>query len=171
MKYICVFALAMFVCAACNKKDNDYTTVNSTDAYFMQQASYANNDEISAGAVAASRGSYDSVRVFGSMMVSDHGNAESELDSLASSLDVIAIPSTPDSLHQAMTTQLQNLSGNVFDTTYIGAQVRDHIITINLFEYELSAGNNQQVKNYANKYLPILQMHLQEAQSIQQTIQ
>jgi hypothetical protein len=32
-------------------------------------------------------------------------------------------------------------------------------------------GNNQQVINYANKYLPVIQMHLQEAQNIQQLIQ
>ncbi|MBV9962789.1 MAG: DUF4142 domain-containing protein [Parafilimonas sp.] len=169
MKYVCVLAFAMFACSACNKNNNDNTTVNSTDSYFMQQASYSNNDEISAGAIAASRGSYDSVRIFGSMMVSDHGNAESELDSLASSLN-IAVPSTPDSLHQAMATQLQTLSGNVFDTTYIGAQIRDHMITINIFQFELSSGNNQQIKNYANKYLPVIQMHLQEAQSIQQKL-
>jgi len=170
MKYLCGFALVMFVCAACNKNDNDNTTVNATDSYFMQQASYSNNDEISAGAIAASRGNYDSVRMFGSMMVSDHGNAESSLDSIATSLN-ITIPSAPDSLHQAMAAQLQTLSGNVFDTTYIGAQVRDHMTAIAIFQTELSSGNNQQVLNYAAKYLPIIQMHLQEAQSIQQTIQ
>src|SRR4051812_30608475 len=120
MKYLCVFALATFVCAACNKNDNDNTTVNSTDSYFMQQASYSNNAEISAGSIAASHGSYDSVRIFGSMMVSDHGNAESSLDSIASSLN-ITIPSTPDSAHQAMATYLQTLSGHTFDTAYINA--------------------------------------------------
>ena len=170
MKYLSVFTLLICVCAACSKNNNDNTTVNSNDSYFMQQASYSNNDEINAGAIAATRGNYDSVRMYGSMMVSDHGNAESELNSLASSLN-ITVPSTPDSLHQAMVAHLQTLSGNVFDTTYIGAQIRDHLITINLFEFELATGNNQQIKNYANKYLPVIQMHLQEAQSIQQRIQ
>jgi putative membrane protein len=70
-----------------------------------------------------------------------------------------------------MAAQLQTLSGNVFDTTYIGAQVRDHILTIQIFQQELSNGNNQQVKNYANKYLPVIQMHLQEAQNIQTAVQ
>jgi putative membrane protein len=170
MKFLCVFALVLCMCAACSKNDNDNTTINYTDSYFMQQASYSNNAEISAGAIAASKGSYDSVRMFGSMMVADHGKAEFSLDSLASSLS-ITIPLTPDSAHQAMAAYLQTLSGHMFDTAYINAQVQDHMNTISLFQQELSDGNNQQIKDYANKNLPVIEMHLQEAQSIQQTIQ
>ena len=169
MKYLCLFGLATLVLAACSKNDNDNTTLNSTDNFFMQQASYSNNAEISAGSIAASKGGYDSVRMFGGMMVVDHGNAESSLDSIASSLN-ITIPSTPDSLHQVMALHLQTLSGHTFDTTYINAQVKDHMATIAIFQQELSSGNNQQVKNYANQKLPVIQMHLQEAQSIQAAI-
>jgi len=159
----------MFACTAC-LKDNDNTVVNGTDSYFMQQASYSNNAEISAGAIAASKGNYDSIRAFGSMMVSDHGNAQSDLSSLAASLNM-TVPSTADSAHQAMAVYLQTLSGETFDTAYINAQVKDHMAAIAIFQQELSDGNNQEIKRYANTYLPIIQMHLQEAQSIQQTIQ
>lgn len=100
------------------------------------------------------------------MMVADHGAAESALDSLGSALNV-SLPSTPDTAHIAMAAMLQTLSANVFDTTYIGAQVKDHINTIALFQQELASGNNMQVKNYATKYLPKIQMHLEEAQRIQ----
>ena len=170
MKLISLCFVISLLAVNCSKDDNDNNNVNSQDNYFMQQASFSNYDEISAGAIAASKGNYDSVRIFGSMMVANHGNAQSSLDSLVSSLNV-TVPSTPDSLHQAMATQLQSLSGNAFDTTYIGAQVRDHMITIDIFQQEISGGNNQQVLDYARKNLPIIQMHLQEAQSIQQQIQ
>src|SRR3954451_16218037 len=100
MKYLFVLTTIMCMYVSCSK-DDDNTTVNSQDSYFMQQASYSNYAEISAGAIAASKGSYDSVRMFGAMMVSDHGNAENSLDSLAASFNV-TIPSAPDSAHQAM---------------------------------------------------------------------
>jgi putative membrane protein len=169
MKFIFVCFFISLLAINCSK-DDDNNNVNSQDMFFMQQASFSNYNEISAGSIAASKGSYDSVRIFGSMMVADHGNAQASLDSLASSLNV-PVPSTADSVHQAMATQLQSLSGNVFDTTYMGAQVRDHMLTIAIFQQEISGGNNQQVLDFARKNLPVIQMHLQEAQSIQQQVQ
>jgi putative membrane protein len=163
MKLFFAFIGLSFLIASCCKDDNnDVNNLNTQDNFFMQQASFSNYDEISAGTIAASKGSYDSVRIFGSMMVANHGNAQSSLDSLASSLHV-TVPSTPDSMHQAMASQLQALSGNMFDTTYIGAQVKDHILTIAIFQQEISGGNNRQVLSYAKKNLPVIEMHLQEA--------
>lgn len=169
MKFLSLFAFITVFAVACSNDDNN-TTVTSQDVYFMQQASYSNFDEMAAGSIAASKGNYDSVRIFGTMMLSDHGMAEEELDSLANQFST-SIPSAPDSLHSAMAVQLQALSGNVFDTTYIGAQVRDHMTAIAIFQQELASGNNQQVKDYANKYLPVIQMHLAMAQRIQLQIQ
>ena len=170
MKYLFVGAAILLMCTQCSKNSHDYTTVNNTDSYFVQQASYTNLDEISAGNIAAVRGSNDSVRVFASMMITDHTAAQLSLDSLGTSLH-LALPTMPDSLHQAMSAQLELLSGNIFDTTYMGEQVRDHMTAVNLYQTEISAGNNQQIVNYAQKYLPVIQMHLQEAESIQQMIQ
>jgi len=169
MKFFLAVIGFSFLVASCSKDDDD-NGVNSQDSFFMQQASFSNYNEISAGAIAASKGDYDSVRMFGSMMVADHGNAQSSLDSLAGTLN-ITVPSAPDSVHQAMAIKLQSLSGNVFDTTYIGAQVRDHMLTIAIFQQEISGGNNKQVLDFAKKNLPVIQMHLMEAQSIQATVQ
>jgi putative membrane protein len=169
MKYLCVLAM-VFMYAACSNDDDDNANLNETDVYFMQQASYSNNAEITAGSIAASKGSYDSVRTYGTMMVSHHGEAQNALDSLASALSV-SIPSTADSAHQAMAAYLQTLSGYSFDTAYINAQVKDHMATIAVFQKELSEGNNQLVLNYAQQNLPIIEMHLEEAQTIQQSIQ
>lgn len=168
--FFAFIGLSFFIASCCKDDNNDVNGLNSQDNYFMQQASFSNHDEITAGAIAATKGDYDSVRIFGSMMVADHSKAQSSLDSLASSLNVM-VPSTPDSLHQVMAAQLQTLSGSVFDTTYMGAQVRDHMLTISIFQQEISSGNNKQVLDFARKNLPIIQMHLQEAQSIQQQIQ
>lgn len=169
MKYLCVLAI-VFIYAACSHDNDNNLNLNDADTYFMQQASYSNNAEIGAGAIAASKGNYDSIRMFGSMMVADHGNAESSLDSLASVFNV-TVPSTPDSAHQAQAGHLQTLSGHTFDTAYINGQVKDHVATVAIFQQELSGGSNQEVLNYAQKHLPIIQMHLQEAQTIQQAIE
>jgi putative membrane protein len=56
-----------------------------------------------------------------------------------------------------------------FDTAYINSQVKDHQAAVNLFQSEISAGATQSVKDYASKYLPHIQMHLNMADSIRTT--
>lgn len=169
MKSLFVCATLLFIFAACSKHENN-AAINSTDNYFIQQASYSNYAEINAGTIAASKGNYDSVKMFGSMMIGDHSKAETALSSLALNTDE-NIPTAPDPVHQAKAQYLKSLSGHTFDTAYINAQVKDHKATINLFQMELSSGHNQLIKNYANQYLPVIQMHLQEALMIKSVIE
>ena len=71
-----------------------------------------------------------------------------------------------DSQHTALLQTLQGLSGREFDSTYIVNQIADHQKTVDDFQAELNAGSKTEVKDYANKYLPKIQMHLQQADSI-----
>jgi putative membrane protein len=167
MKTLTRISLLLVCLIGCNKKDVIIdATLNKADVYFMQQASYANLDEIGAGALAASKGNYDSVKMFGTMMVTDHTKAQSSLEELGNNLNV-QLPTEPDPAHQAKLAILLTLSGYEFDTAYINAQVIDHYATITLFETEISTGRNPLVKSYANTNLPVLKMHLEEALSIQ----
>lgn len=167
MKLLSLFAfVAVLGIVSCKHSGGNSSPVSKADIYFLQKASYSNLAEITAGGIAAIRGSYDSVTMFGTMMVQDHSKAQKSLESLASSLNV-TVPQTPDSAHRAKAAMLSNLSGHQFDTAYINAQVIDHEATIAVFQQELSGGENTQVKNFATQNLPVIQMHLQEALSIQ----
>jgi len=61
---------------------------------------------------------------------------------------------------------LSMLMGMAFDSTYINSQVMDHQAAIQLFQSEASNGNDSRLRDYAQKYLPKLQMHLQMADSV-----
>lgn len=170
MKFKFLFAVIAIASVACSKNNNDNTSLNNEDNYFMQQASYANYAEINAGALASVKGNTDSVKMFGVMMVSDHGKAQSSLDSLGTKFNV-TLPNTADSVHQAMYAVLQLQSGKTFDTMYMNGQVNDHIATVALFQKEIAEGNNAMVKNFATVNLPIIQMHLQDAENIRALLQ
>jgi len=157
--------MAIVFFAACNNNNNSNTSLNGSDQQFLLQASYSNQNEISAGHAAAVHGSVDSVRFFGQKMVTDHTTAQASLDSLASQFNV-QLPQSADSAHGVFFIQLQALSGNAFDTTYMAAQVRDHQSAVALFQNEISNGNSQLIKNYVSQNLPVIQEHLQMAQSI-----
>ena len=158
--------LAFAICTtACSKDDDNNNNVNSADSTFIVMASFSNNAEVSAGQLAASKGNADSVKMFGSMMISDHSDAQTSLDSIATFLSIIT-PDTPDPEHISKAAYLQTLSAYAFDTAYINAQVIDHEATIAVFQEELSHGNDRLVKDFANSHLPIIKMHLQEALDI-----
>jgi putative membrane protein len=157
-----IFAFSLL--AACHKENNT-TTLNGTDQYFLQKVSYANHNEIAAGQIATTLGTADSVKFFGQMTVTGYTSAQSKLDSLAGVLQ-LSLPQAADSSHLVFDQELQNLSGLIFDTTYMGQEVRDHQILLVTFNDEISYGNNLQVKSFANEYLPMIEVNLQMAQRI-----
>lgn len=152
--------------AACDKDDDDDNNLSATDRNFITQASYANNSEISAGAVASVKGSDSTVRMYGAHMVSDHSMAQSELRSLVERWS-ITTPTMPDSMHLAMMKKMEPMQGRMFDTAYINSQVMDHNMAIALFQQEANNGENNRLRDYANKYLPHLMSHKKMADSIQ----
>jgi putative membrane protein len=81
----------------------------------------------------------------------------------------VNVKDTIDAQHQMLMSRLDTLNGLAFDTVYINSQVKDHQANVTLFQSEVSAGSNQSVKDYASKYLPHIQMHLNMADSIRTT--
>lgn len=156
--------LLVTVVTACSKTNE--SSLNDTDRNFLVQAGYSNMAEIDAGSLAATKGSRDSVKMYGTMMVSDHTTANNELKAVADPRGV-TLPTAPDAPHQAIKQQLMAMAaGKMFDTAYINGQVRDHQATIALFNNEVANGKDQTVKNLASGKLPTLQAHLTLANTI-----
>ncbi len=154
---------AMLAFASCSKNDNE--SMNNSDREFMERMSYANNGEVELGNMAASKGDNASIRSFGQMMSSDHGTAQSELQTLASARNY-KLPVNPDVSHIALKTLLDTKSGRNFDSTYIKEQVKDHITAMEIIDNELNKGKDAGLKDYARKYRPKVEMHKSTADGI-----
>jgi putative membrane protein len=161
---------SVFSFTSCDDDNDTNTTPNDTDRNFMTMASYSNRDEIDFAQMALTKATNDSVKYFAQQMVADHTPALAELDSIAGQFSY-TLPTTIDSLHAAMKTQLMARSGLDFDSAYMNSQVMDHNNAISLFQNEVNAGNNVSIKNYANKTLPHLQMHREMAERIRARLQ
>lgn len=159
-----ILAAALAIAAAsCNKvKEPDW---NSTDEKFIQMAAYGNHNEIEAGVLDTSKATDQSVKDYGRMMIMDHMNAQDELKRIAKDKKQ-DIPSEADATHKTMMQQMAAMSGRSFDSMYIHSQVKDHKDVISLFREELDKGKDEDLKDYANKYLPAIQMHLHHADTI-----
>jgi putative membrane protein len=162
-----LYAASTISCKDKNEDDNTNgnTPISEMDRNFMVNAGYSNVAEIDAAQLAMTRSTHDSVRMFATMMLTDHQQAYNELKTLGTDLGV-TIPQEPDNEHKQIKQQLMTLSGRAFDSAYMKVQVMDHQKAVTLFNTESNSGQHQRVKNYANKFLPGLRLHLTKAQSI-----
>ena len=157
--------MSIVITSACDDDNDDNDDLHETDRTFMVNAAMANKAEIELGAIAASKGQAEGVKMFGSLMVQEHQTALDELNEIADDEDV-DLPNTLDQKHQQLKQQLLSLNGYTFDTTYIRSQIMDHEQAIELFENEAAYGRERRIKEYANKYLPHIKNHLHKADSI-----
>lgn len=181
-KFIYVMAISALAFQACNggNKDakesadslnmaKDTTTnaaatggiaVDEADAKFTTQAAVGGMAEVELGKMALEKSSNAQVKEFATMMVKDHGMANTELMAIAKQKN-ITLPSTVDDEHKKKMDDLSKKTGADFDKAYVNAMVDGHKSTLKLMEDESKDGKDADLKAFATKTAPIVQSHLQ----------
>ncbi len=144
------------------KFDNDM----QKDADFAVDAAQGGMMEVQLGKLAQSNASSAAVKDFGDMMVRDHSAANDELKSLAAQKN-ITLPTSLSDDKQQKVNDLSQKKGEDFDKAYIDLMVDDHKKDIDEFQKEANNGNDADIKSWASGKVPVLQGHLDKAQSIQ----
>jgi putative membrane protein len=141
-------------------------SVSAGDKTFVMKAAQGGMTEVQLGQLAADQGTSQDVKDFGAKMVTDHGKANDELKSIASSKG-ITLPDKLDAKHQAMVDKMKGLSGTAFDKAYVDAMVVAHKKDDSLFMKEASSGQDADIKAFAAKTDETVKMHLSMIQAIQ----
>jgi putative membrane protein len=158
MKFLIMIAAITII--SCD--EDDVRVYSMSSEKFMQQAANSGKYEVTTGSLAVEKASNTEVESFASMMVVDHTTANSELMILAESKGV-ALPDTFDTEKQAKYSTLTQLSGINFDKRYIDEMVAAHDADVIRFDSAAKFANDEDVRAWAAKQLPILQMHQQHA--------
>ena len=140
-------------------------TAATADEHFMKKAAEGGLAEVELGKLAADKASSDDVKKFGQRMADDHSKANDELKSIASQKGV-TLPEKLNAKDQALKDRLEKLSGKQFDQVYMHNMVRDHTKDVAEFQHEASNGKDAAVKDFAEKTLPTLKDHLNQAKQI-----
>ena len=133
---------------------------------FLTDAMKGDNSEVKLGQLAADQGSSEGVKGFGQMLVTDHGQAKQDVVSLASTMNVPATDETKPEA-DAEYTKLQAMTGEDFDKEFVAYMIEDHKKDIAKFQQEADSDDPQPVTDLASKTVPVLQKHLETAQSLQ----
>jgi putative membrane protein len=142
---------------------------NDSDRLFVQQAGIGGMSEVENGRLASKQSSADDVRAFAQRMIDDHSKGNRQLADLASS-DHLRVPGELDLDHRVAADDLRKRSGDDFDRTYLGQQVAAHQETLHLLEWQLAAGQDDALKDFAKENIPVVLEHLRMALSLQQQI-
>lgn len=140
----------------------------TTAADFIRHASMSDLFEIQSGQLAETKAGSENARALGKKLADDHTAARQELMMLAQGAGINAEP--PESLderHQKMIDQLAAADGTEFDKTFATIQAQAHRESLALFQAYAANGDNEQLRAFAMKGIPVLQAHLDMAGKVQ----
>ena len=144
--------------------------LQDTSSDFAVKAADAGLAEINAGEIAQQKAQDQRVKDFAAMMVQEHTKANEELKSIAANKN-ITLPTAPGEDHLENIADLNGYTGAEFDQEYTDMMVRDHEKTIDLFEDAAESSEDAELKAFASKTLPSLKKHLEQAETLQESLQ
>lgn len=177
-----------FVLLACNNADDTTETTTtsntSTDATastassttsvvtdeksseFLKKVTNSGMAEVQLAKLAQQKATIEAVKNFASMLERDHTSVNGQINTLAGQRNV-ALPTAPSDDKQKMYTDMEKMTGKAFDKEYISMMVKAHNDGVALFEDTKTNAADVDVKNFADKTLPTVRMHLDSAKAIQ----
>jgi putative membrane protein len=141
-------------------------TLGREDLAFARKAAQGGLGEVELGQLAQQRASSPDVKQFAQRMVTDHQQANAQLEAIATGKGV-TMPKTIDPDQRKLRVRLEKENGTAFDRAYIRGMVQDHRKDVKLFQREAQSGKDPELRSFAQQTLPILQEHLQMVQQIQ----
>ena len=135
------------------------------DKQFIQNIALRGMRQIEIAKIAMTKSSSPSVKEYAAKVVDEQGRATGTLKRIAGKQS-ITIPAALDSKQQAEVDKMATLSGEEFDKAYAKDQVKTHERSLRDFQREARDGQDEEVKAFAVRVLPLVEQHLQTAQAL-----
>jgi len=187
--FFLIYSIAFTVMIACNSQTKDakeladsvnetkdtsttaagMITVRENEAEFATNAADAGLAEINFANLAISKTGNEQIKAYANMMLKEHGAANDELMALAKSKN-ITLPETMSDEHQKRRNELNEKSGTDFDKKYASLMEEDHVKVLAFMEHEARKGTDPDLKAFATKMVPIINMHLNAIRKIKDSL-
>jgi putative membrane protein len=140
------------------------TNMTEDDKEFVSKAGMGGMAEVQMGNLELCKASNADVKAFGQRMVTDHSQANQELQQLAVTKG-LALPTELAGEHKEAFDKLSGLTGSEFDKAYMKHMVEDHEKDVAEFDKASTSATDADVKGWAGKTLPTLKSHLEQAKA------
>ena len=146
-----------------------------SDANIFAVLDEANVGDSTHGALASTKGTSSAVRDYGKQMMRDHHNLRASGEALAKRLKITPTPPPGDNLpadaQKASEVLNSTAKGRDFDKAYVDHEVEMHKRVLEIATKAMADAQSTELKYMIQKAAPILQAHLDKAQSIQRSMQ
>jgi putative membrane protein len=139
--------------------------VSGLDERWLKVHIETNLFEIAGGQAAQGKATTDEVRELAARLVADHTAALEQATEVAHRLGV-EVPDAPSPLQQWALRAVNQFNGADFDLWFADLQVEGHKQAIVEATTEAERGCNRKVRALAEDSLPVLQEHLEHAQTV-----
>ena len=185
-------ATLLFAAVSCNSNDSvkqaentnemkaDSATANTDmgkveksgmeyDSEFMAKAASGGMLEVEMGKQVASRAVTPDAKKFAEQMVSDHTKSNTELMALAAKKN-ITLPTTLSDDHKDVLKDVTEKKGVAMDQEYMKEMLKDHQEDVKEFTDASIKASDPEIKAFAAKNVPVLQMHLDMVTKMKPTV-
>ncbi len=155
--FIMILSLAAFVFAQSDPgmKTNE----------FVKKAGSGDMKEVQLGNLALQNATSQGVKDFGRTLAKDHSKAVDDLKEIAKNNN-IKFPDKLDEKDQAKVQEFQQTNKSDFDKKFVQYMIKDHKKDIQDFTKAAKNNKNKDVREWAEKNLPVLKKHLDIAQKL-----
>ena len=162
-------AIGLLTCApailAAEPTELQSSAAKLIEADFTADSAAASVAEIEMGKLAKKKSADKAVQAFADQMIADHTAAGEDLKRVASSLGW-SVPPDMGPEHRQTYANLEKLSGERFDAAYRLAMVSNHTKAVASFRQQAKFGETPALREFAQKYLPKIEHHLQAAEAL-----
>jgi putative membrane protein len=162
------FALPAYAQTSTQPDHGAQATTSPTTRQFVEKVATSDMFEVESSRLAVEKSSADAVKQFARKMVADHTKTSNELKPMVQKMQGVQLPTELDAPHRQKLDQLRSASGVHFDRQYRTEQIEAHQTAVKLFDDFAKNGDNGDLKSWAQRTLPDLQHHLQQAQALPQ---
>ena len=142
------------------------TKLTSADRKAIMDMGMSNMAEVAMGKLAQSKSQNADVKAFAEKMVTEHGAALTEVQTLAQSKGV-TLPADLDAKHKAQSAKLEKMSGDAFDKAYAKqGGVAAHKETLAKLKKAQKDTKDADVKAQVTKMIPVVEEHLKHAEGL-----
>jgi putative membrane protein len=135
--------------------------------FFAKKVASATAFEIQSSQLAKEQSQSEAVKAFADQMIADHTKAADEFKAALTDAKIFPPPvEEPDPKQQATLSRLRAAQGASFDKAYVSAQLGAHKEAVVLFQTYARRARSPELKEFAQKTLPILRRHLSMVQAL-----
>ncbi|HEY9847706.1 MAG TPA: DUF4142 domain-containing protein [Candidatus Caenarcaniphilales bacterium] len=140
--------------------------ISALDRQFLLDALEGGQAALRLSELAVQRGTSNEVKEFARAEIQEQQQVGPQLRRLAEQRGVTP-PTDLGPRYEAVIATLSNLSGAEFDRAYIKeGGVRGHAEIEAIYQRQVDLGQDQELKDFASKSLPLIQTHLRTARSL-----